>query len=82
MEVTSTVSLAACKGTMETLIEQLFQLGYISSPYADTSTADSKEMKGLILQQVRVDHEDGQLRAVYPSKADLKFESIQVTFVE
>ena len=81
--MTSSVSLAACKETMEKLIEQLFQLGYISSPYADAgSMKDDKELKGLVLQQVRVVHEDGQLRNVFPSKVDLKFENIQVSFVE
>ena len=83
VEVTSSVSLAACKEAMEMLIEQLYQLGYKSSPYTDSSlTEDRKELKGLVLQQVRVQLEDGQLKSIFPSSIDLEFQNIPVSFVE
>lgn len=83
IEVTSTVSLPTCKEIMDYLILQLFQLGFSSSPYADSSLeTEGKSLKGLVLQQIKVTHEDGQTRVVYPSKIDLKFGNIHTSFLE
>ena len=81
--MTSSVNLAACKEVMEKLIEQMFQMGLISSPYSGTASAtDEKQLKGMVLEQVRVVQEDGQLRVIYPSKVDLQFENIPVAFID
>ena len=82
IEVTSSVSLAACKEAMEKLLEELFLLGYISSQFSEAAENTGVGLVGLILEQVRVEHENGQLRSVYPSRADLKFDNIAVSHVE
>ena len=68
---------------MENLIQQLFQTGYTSRQFVESPlTVDQEELKGLVLQQVRVELEDGQLKSIFPSKIDLKFQDIPVSFVE
>eukprot|EP00794_Sanderia_malayensis_P017534 gene17534-19284_t len=79
IEVTSTASLPLCKTIMETFIKQLFQSGFISSPYAtlaaEVDMPEKQPMKGLVIQQVRVVNDDnGESRVVFPSKVDLKFD--------
>ena len=70
---------------MEKLIKQLFQMGFISSPYAgavsEASQSDEK-LRGLIIEQARVVDETGQLRVLYPSKVDLQFDDVPVSFKE
>ena len=79
IEITSSVSLASCKTVMDTLIHQMFESGFQSSPYGEGEKGSHIEgMKGLVVEQMRVTDENGQLRVVYPSKLDLQFESIPV----
>lgn len=73
IEVTSPMSLPQCKFIMEELIKHMFQLQM-------SSMVDG--MDGLVLEQLRVVDENGDLRVIYPSKIDLEFKGIPVERVE
>ncbi|XP_057304721.1 leucine-rich repeat-containing protein 47-like [Hydractinia symbiolongicarpus] len=73
IEVTSPTSLPQCKFVMEEIIRQMYHLGF-------SSVVD--EMEGIVLEQMRVCDEKGDLRVVYPSKIDLDLKGIPVERVD
>jgi len=75
VEVTSPVSLPTCKGVMDELIKQMYQLGF-------QSKCQNASVNGLVLEQVRVLDFEHSLKVVYPSKVDLQDESFIVSHLE
>lgn len=91
VEVTSSVSLDMCKKVMEELLTRTLEMGAGQKAgeggggEAEGAEADMEgevvlSSKGhhLVLQQVRVEDEEGGLKVVYPSRADLNSDSYLV----
>lgn len=62
VEATSSTSQDACKTALEQLLLETVALGVTEQPGC------------LSIHQVRITDQQGNLRAVYPSRADLKFD--------
>jgi len=73
LEVTSPMSLPQCKYVMEELIKNMYQLDM-------SSVVD--DMDGIVIEQLRVVDETGELRVIYPSRIDLEFKKIPVERIE
>ncbi|XP_054768806.2 leucine-rich repeat-containing protein 47-like [Lytechinus pictus] len=76
IEVTSSEDLASCKKVLQALLAKMLELNLGSKGEADEgagaeSTSEDKQNK-LVVEQVRVVNEDGDLRVIYPSKTDLE----------
>lgn len=81
VEVTSPVSLETCKTVMDSVIMMMLEVGLFSEAHPvvdDEEYATSSTNQGLVIEQVRVFGNDGQLRVVYPSRVDLQLESVKV----
>eukprot|EP00057_Strongylocentrotus_purpuratus_P030155 XP_780852.3 PREDICTED: leucine-rich repeat-containing protein 47 [Strongylocentrotus purpuratus] len=75
IEVTSSEDLGSCKKVLQALLTKMLELNLGSKGTSDEgagaeSTEEDKDNK-LVVEQVRVINEDGELRVVYPSKTDL-----------
>uniref|UniRef100_A0A8C3YN56 Leucine rich repeat containing 47 n=1 Tax=Catagonus wagneri TaxID=51154 RepID=A0A8C3YN56_9CETA len=88
LEVTSAASLQICKAILDALILKMAELNkYTSenkeeSPLSDAEADAAAEPAGsapLVVEQVRVVDQDGQLKVVYPSKTDLALAAAHVT---
>lgn len=80
IEVTSSKELAICKRVMDTLVQKMLEGGIKSSTENDVA-AESTQAE-LVLEQVRITHNEGQLRVVYPSHVDLVTDGIKVLHLE
>jgi len=69
IEVTSPLSLPDCKFVLEELIKEMMKLGL-------TSKCEDGAMTGLVIQQIRVFDETGDLKIIYPSKVDLSVANV------
>ncbi|XP_067130399.1 leucine-rich repeat-containing protein 47-like [Centruroides vittatus] len=75
-------SLPACKKVMDSLLYETLKLG-LGNKKLDLNGStevenESSNLKSLIIEQMRVVDEDGNLKVVYPSRTDLIFEEINV----
>ncbi|XP_023232845.1 leucine-rich repeat-containing protein 47-like [Centruroides sculpturatus] len=75
-------SLPACKKVMDSLLYETLKLG-LGNKKLDVNGSteienESSNLKSLIIEQMRVVDEDGNLKVVYPSRTDLIFEDINV----
>ncbi|KAK3736614.1 hypothetical protein QZH41_018291, partial [Actinostola sp. cb2023] len=81
IEVTSSKDLSICKQVMDTLIQRMLDAGITSAAEenedADNGATQSPKSE-LVLEQVRVTNDEGQLKVVYPSHVDLVSESLRV----
>lgn len=68
LEVTGT-NLNTCKKVMDTLVEEMFKLGMGSQ---------KEGCHVLVVEQVKVVDEEGQLKVVYPSRTDMHIEGILI----
>lgn len=85
VEVTSPVSLETCKTVMDSVIMMMLEVGLFSEANSlvdDEEYATSSTNQELVIEQVRVFGNDGQLRVVYPSRVDLQLESVKVIHPE
>ncbi|XP_076804516.1 leucine-rich repeat-containing protein 47-like [Clavelina lepadiformis] len=86
IEVTGTKSLDSCKRVLDGLLQKMVELRFYSYPpkeerehdfYDDSSDEDIISTR-LVVQQVRVEDDQGQIRVVYPSRTDLTLESKEI----
>ncbi|XP_041348629.1 leucine-rich repeat-containing protein 47-like [Gigantopelta aegis] len=91
VEVTSSSNLDVCKAVMDELLKEMLEMG-VGAAVEDAAAGDHSEAVGgateddvssavpeaLTVEQVRVIDEEGGLRVVYPSRADLKGDSYEV----
>ena len=84
LEVTSPVDLATCKSVMEQLISSMLEAGLHSSHVTSCTTTAAAEggKQEIVIEQVRVVNSEGQLKVVYPSRADLQLEPVKVIYQE
>ncbi|EDO43554.1 predicted protein [Nematostella vectensis] len=78
VELTSSKELAVCKQVMDSLILKMIEAGLKSCPSA--SEVQATKQPQLVLEQVRVVNDEGQLKVVYPSHVDLSSDSVKVIF--
>ncbi|XP_076453331.1 leucine-rich repeat-containing protein 47-like [Babylonia areolata] len=92
VEVTSSVSLDMCKKVMEELVLRTLEMGVGRESSGGGAGGEeaggaageedevvfSSEGRHLILQQVKVEDEEGGLKVIYPSRADLNGDSYHV----
>ena len=76
IEVTSSKDLSICKQVMDTLIQRMLEAGMTS--FVEESAEAEPPKSELVLEQVRVTSDEGQLKVVYPSHVDLMSESLKV----
>jgi len=81
IEVTSSKDLAICKQVLDTLLQKMLEGGISSAVEEEASVAESKQAE-LVLEQVRVTHNEGQLKVVYPSHVDLVTDAMKVIHLE
>ncbi|EFN84175.1 Leucine-rich repeat-containing protein 47 [Harpegnathos saltator] len=70
VEVTSTISYIICRNVLDEFLKELVILGF-------TDTCKQKETKkynNLIVEQIKVVDTEGNMKLVYPSRADLNFD--------
>ncbi|XP_032087954.1 leucine-rich repeat-containing protein 47 [Thamnophis elegans] len=81
LEVTSASSLQLCKDVMDTLVMKMAEMNRLTAANKDGEAGSDHEIPRpegsvptppLVLEQVRVVDAEGNLRVVYPSKADLQ----------
>lgn len=87
LEVTSPTDLATCKSVMDNLICKMLEAELCSKAEGETAAstvtcASSHGKLQLVIEQVRVVNSDGQLKVVYPSRVDLRLESVKVIHQE
>nr|XP_002131295.1 leucine-rich repeat-containing protein 47-like [Ciona intestinalis] len=89
VEVTGTKSLRSCKDVLDEFLKRLVELGCYSTAiktnkekdfYDDSSDEENTENPNhtLVVQQVRVEDEKGDVRVVYPAKTDLLFDTKEI----
>ncbi|XP_033747381.1 leucine-rich repeat-containing protein 47-like [Pecten maximus] len=85
IEVTSSMSLDVCKKAMDELLLKMLELGCgarASKGGGDEASArpeaDNSSPKRLVVEQVRILDSDTSMKVVYPSRADLPYDSIDV----
>uniref|UniRef100_H2YAL6 B3/B4 tRNA-binding domain-containing protein n=1 Tax=Ciona savignyi TaxID=51511 RepID=H2YAL6_CIOSA len=89
VEVTGTKSLRSCKEILDELIKRMVEFGFYSKRikskkdkdfYDDSSDEeqDDDATKTLVVQQVRVEDDQGSVRVVYPAKTDLIFDTKEI----
>ena len=81
VEVTSSVDLSSCKKVLDALIEKSIE-GGLSSISEQEAPEGAKLQQELVIEQVRVVDDQGQVKVAYPSRVDLQFESVKVAFKE
>jgi len=92
VEITGVKSLRSCKDILDEMLKQMVQLGFKSFPvqkagekdfYDDSSDEESVKpvLEHLIVQQVRVEDPEGNLKVVYPSRTDLDFDSKEIKII-
>ncbi|XP_072174490.1 leucine-rich repeat-containing protein 47-like [Diadema setosum] len=83
VEVTSSEDLASCKKVLEAVLSKMLELnlgssGISSEEAGAESTSDDRSARELVVEQVRVINEEGELRVLFPSKTDLIMNGITV----
>lgn len=88
IEVTSSRSLHICKEVMDTLLQEMLNMGIgerlsgkkAETPGSETEESNTNDKYKITVQQVNVINQDNSLRVVYPSRTDLNSDLIQVTY--
>lgn len=65
---------------LDKFLKELIILGFTDTPEQDVKE-DVKKYNNLIIEQVKVVDTEGNLKLVYPSRADLNFDEHPVTIV-
>lgn len=81
VEVTSSTSMTDCRATIEELLREMLLAGF-GTTKDEANEPDQPKTHQLLVQQVKSVDPDGNLRAVYPSKADLNFDESAHIFIE
>ncbi|CAL7944431.1 unnamed protein product [Xylocopa violacea] len=74
IEVTSATSYHICRNVLDQFLKELVTLGFVSSPQEETSNYHN-----LVVEQVKIVDIEGNMKLLYPSRADLNFEENLIT---
>lgn len=76
--------MASCRIVIEELLKEMLLAGLGESQVADgdVPAPGNVARNQLTVQQIKITDLDGNLKAVYPSKADLDFDETTSIFVE
>ncbi|XP_043265165.1 leucine-rich repeat-containing protein 47-like [Colletes gigas] len=75
IEVTSAISYQICRNVLDYFLKELVTLGY----GCPTEEKSASNYHNLVLEQVKVVDMDGNMKLLYPSRADLNFEGNSIT---
>lgn len=70
--------MSDCRSAIDELLKEMLVDGY----GADGDAVEENILHTLLVQQVKVTDDEGNLRRVYPSKADLEFDEADAILVE
>ncbi|XP_076749027.1 leucine-rich repeat-containing protein 47 [Xylocopa sonorina] len=74
IEVTSATSYHICRNVLDQFLKELVTLGFASSSQEETSNYHN-----LVVEQVKIVDMEGNMKLLYPSRADLNFEENLIT---
>ena len=85
IEVTSSVNLEVCKKVMDTMLNDMLELGVGCDAPATGATADADAAKAampsnqcLVVEQVQILNPQGSMKVVYPARTDIMSSAFRV----